>query len=216
MYWAGHFCWQRPHTAHTLRTFTAQKGCLFILCFGVRPDTAAWRAFGGEPYGGKLTSLAHTRVVPIWVVILHPISTPSPFFSLLFLTTSISTPCHVCPPNKDIIKLSFIGQCKRETLLVICIKPHKPHRCPPALWNLSSESLSWGQSHSTSSNSVSECQIELKLEASPLRRRAQSPHSEPRSKTHPHTYHSIALMFFKDGADEQKRDLLYPGVLGFK
>lgn len=127
-----------------------------------------------------------------------------------FLLLCLSTPCYFSAPKKDITKLSFIGQCKCEGLLVICIKPH---HCTPALWSLSSESLSWGQSHFTSSNSVSECQIELKLEASPLRRKAQSPHSEPWLKTHrphihTHVHHSSTLMFFKDGASKQMKDLL--------
>lgn len=42
---AGHFCWLRPHTPHTLRTFTAQKDCLFFLCYGVRLDAAARQPF---------------------------------------------------------------------------------------------------------------------------------------------------------------------------
>lgn len=111
-----------------------------------------------------------------------------PFFSLLFLTPF---PMLLLSPIKDIIKLSFLGQCKCEALLAICIKPHKPHQCTPALWSLSSESLGWGQSHFTSSNSVSECQIELKLEASPLKRKAQSLCSELQSKTQPHTQTTI-------------------------
>lgn len=129
-----------------------------------------------------------TLQVPVWVVILHALSTPSPFFSLLFLTPF---PMLLLSPIKDVIKLSFLGQCKCEALLAICIKPHKPHQCTPALWSLSSESLGWGQSHFTSSNSVSECQIELKLEASPLKRKAQSLCSELQSKTQPHTQTTI-------------------------
>lgn len=80
MDWACHFCWQRPHTPHTLRTFTAQMDCLFFLRFGVRLDTPAQQAF--THWWWTLWRKADlfrsdSREATICVVILHSISTPS-------------------------------------------------------------------------------------------------------------------------------------------
>lgn len=158
---------------------------------------------GGELCGGRLTSSGHTSGA-------RPVGDYRSF-PFLFLATShpvsYFTSVHT---RRDVIKLSFIEQCKCEALLVVSIKPYKPHHCTPALWSLSSESVSWGQSHFTSSVWMSEW-IEvggkpIKEESAIFMLRATVKYSP--THTHTHISPSIALMFSKDGANKQKRDLL--------